>query len=746
MRDKIYCLISLTVAIAVYGCCPSLQAPIPDVAKVETQAPASPPPSDAAKPSGPPIAKFENVVDEHWGVQVDDPYRYMENMEDPYVQDWFKQQAAYAEKRLSKLLGRDELLTRIKELDKNKQYRIFNIRRDPKGTLFYKKLNAGENISKLYWVDAKTKEERLLLDPEALKKEGDQHYSMGAYAPAPDLKHVVYGLAQGGSEETTYHVIEVKTSKVLDVSIDRIETAYNSPQWSEDSQGFFYARRQKLSQDAPATDIYKKTKVYYHRLGTPADSDQLIAEMGLSDKVVISDVDFPSLTLPAKSPFAILKIKHGDSNPLTLYTAPKRTLLNKNIPWVKICDATHQVDEFTVFGNQIYLRTSLDAPKYKVVKTNLHKPDFQQAKIVIPEGDHVINSIAAAKTALYVGIMDAGIEKIIKRPYNKPGTEVLALPDGASGLVVSVNQKIENPFVYTNFWTKGSKIYEYQAKKGTFRDTELLPKGKFDNVPGFASKEVKVKSHDGVLVPLSIVYPEKVKLDGKNPALVIGYGSYGLSINVRFSAIRLAWLERGGILAYAHVRGGGENGKQWHLDGQKSNKHNTWKDFIACIEYLIAEGYTSKGRVAGQGGSAGGILIGRTITERPDLLRAAIINVGALDTIRAETTTNGVPNIMEFGTVKNEQEFKGLLEMSAYHNVKDGVSYPAVLLTHGINDPRVNPWMSGKMAARLQAANAGDRPIIFRVDYEAGHGIGSRRDQMLEQLADEWTFLLRQFD
>jgi prolyl oligopeptidase len=219
-----------------------------------------------------------------------------------------------------------------------------------------------------------------------------------------------------------------------------------------------------------------------------------------------------------------------------------------------------------------------------------------------------------------------------------------------------------------------------------------------------------------------------------------------MASGVFFNPLRIAWLEKGGVIAVAHVRGGGAYGKEWHLAGQKTTKPNTWKDFITCAEYLISEGYTSKELIAGQGGSAGGILIGRAITERPDLFAAAIINVGDLDAIRMETTTNGVPNIQEFGTVTIEEEFHALLAMSSYHHVVDGEKYPAVLLTHGMNDPRVDPWMSAKMTARLQAASASGKPILFRVDYSAGHGIGSTRNQYLQQTADQMAFLLWQFN
>lgn len=253
-----------------------------------------------------------------------------------------------------------------------------------------------------------------------------------------------------------------------------------------------------------------------------------------------------------------------------------------------------------------------------------------------------------------------------------------------------------------------------------------------------------VTSHDGVRVPLSILHRSGLALDGSHPALLSGYGAYGMTISPHFNPAGLAFLERGGVIAYAHVRGGGEYGKPWHHAGRMATKPNTWRDFIACGEYLVTKGYTSPAKLAGQGGSAGGILIGRAITDRPDLFAAALINVGCTDMLRMETTTNGVPNIQEFGSVKTKEGFDALLAMSAYHHVQDGVRYPAVLLTHGINDPRVEPWMSAKMTARLQAATAGGRPVLFRVDYQAGHGVGSTKAQRQEELADEWAFVLWQ--
>jgi prolyl oligopeptidase len=695
---------------------------------------------------GPPVAPVRNVVDEYWGVNVDDPYRYMENLEDPDVQAWFKGQADYAAKVLAEIPGRDDYYRRLKELDAGKPFTNSRIIRYKDGTLFYLNRKAGENIRKLYLRDGKTGEEKLLIDPESMKVEDNQHYAIYYYTPSPDKNYVVYGLDQGGSEETTLYILDLNTGKKLPETIDRIETAYNKPSWTPDSKGFFYTRRQKLPPDAPETEIYKNTKVYYHQVGAPVEEDKMIAATGYSELATFSIVDFPSLSIPTGSDYAMLKIKHGDSNELTLFTAPIKSLRSGNIPWIKICDVEDGVTDYDVHGNEIFLQSYQNSPRFKVVQTSLKNPDFMTAKDIVPPGDIVIQNLYSAKDALYVGVLDAGLEKILRVPYDNPtGSAYLEIPNDASGYVVSISKDIDGILLSTASWTKGGLILNYDPITMSYTNTGLMPSGKFDNLDGFSSKEVKVKSHDGVMVPLSIIFKRDIQLNGKNPTLVKGYGAYGMVYPVYFNPLNIAWLEKGGVIAVAHVRGGGEYGQEWHHAGQKVTKPNTWKDFIASAEYLISEGYTSKDLIAGQGGSAGGILIGRAITERPDLFAAAIINVGDLDALRAETTTNGVPNIQEFGTVTKEEEFHALLEMSSYHHVVDGTKYPAVLLTHGINDPRVDPWMSGKMAARLQAASTSGKPVLFRVNYSAGHGAGPSRDQYLQVTADEMSFLLWQF-
>ena len=396
-----------------------------------------------------------------------------------------------------------------------------------------------------------------------------------------------------------------------------------------------------------------------------------------------------------------------------------------------------------MIGDTIYLVTGKLAPRFKLVEMSLSDPDMASSRDVIPAGELVIDSVNVAADALYISAKRDGIGMVMRWAPDV-GLEELSPPRGGATYLSSIAPDIPGALIYETTWIQGGVRYAYDPDTATFSDTGMIPVGEFDNLKGYVAKELVIPSHDGVMVPLTILHREGLTLDGKNPTVVYGYGSYGSSMNVGFSATRLAWLERGGVWAIAHVRGGGEYGQEWHYAGRMETKPNTWRDLIASAEYLVRESYTSPAHMAPWGGSAGGILAGRAITERPDLFGAAIIEVGSLDTIRAETTTNGVPNIKEFGTVKEEAGFRALLAMSSYNNVRDDVEYPAVMLTHGFNDPRVEPWQSGKMAARLQAATGSDNPVLLRVDFQAGHGIGSTRDQYLQERADQFAFLFSQ--
>jgi prolyl oligopeptidase len=325
-------------------------------------------------------------------------------------------------------------------------------------------------------------------------------------------------------------------------------------------------------------------------------------------------------------------------------------------------------------------------------------------------------------------------------PLSTGKVEEVTLPIAAgSAYISSRGFKYPDVWVSMGGWSQDFKRYRYDPVKNEFKVEMMSSEAKFPEYDNLMVEEVMAKSHDGVEVPLSIIYDKNTKKDGTAPVLMIGYGAYGISINPFFSPHFLLWTSNGGILAIAHIRGGGELGSAWHKAGHKITKPNTWKDLIACTEYLIANQYTSAKKVAINGGSAGGILIGRAITERPDLFAAAIPEVGCLNPLRAEESPNGPVNVPEFGTVKDSAEFAALVEMDAYLHLKEGVDYPATLVTAGMNDPRVIAWQPGKFAARLTSATK-SRPVLFLTDFEAGHGIGDTKTKQFESLSDLMSF------
>jgi prolyl oligopeptidase len=696
----------------------------------------------------PPVAPVKVVTETHFGTTISDPYRYMEDFKNAAVQDWVKGQAEFADKALRSLKGRDALLARIVELDAGAPYSLSGITRRPDGDLYYFKQLASENVAKVYRRDGKTGEERMLVDPESFPKQNpEEHFTISFFRVSPDGSQLLYGFAASGTEQTTLKVLDRTSGKSLADTIDRLESDYAAPYWLPDGKSFVYSRRRKVAADAPAADGYKFTQAFRHTIGLDPASDPLVFAEGAAGSPSLAEMDFPAVIVPPGSKWAIGQVKHGDETDLSLYAMPVESLGDPKAAWTKVCDRTDLVTEYAVHGDDIYLITAADAPRFKVVRTSLGQPNFKSAKVVIPQGKYVVDSLAVAQDALYVGILEGVLNKILRVPYAESSApEPLELPaEEPSGNAAAARADMPGVLVATRSWIRAGRLYQYDPKTRALTDTRLLPQGKFDTPDSLASTEVMVTSHDGVEVPLSIIHRKDIPRDGSSPAILSGYGAYGFTAPMRFDPTSLAWLERGGVLAVAHVRGGGAMGKQWHHAGRKSTKPNTWKDFIACAEYLVKARYTSPGKLAGRGGSAGGILIGRAITERPDLFAAANIAVGCTDMLRFETTTNGPPNIPEFGTVTREDEFRGLLAMSTLQHIRDGAKYPAVLFTHGINDPRVEPWMSAKATARFQAATASGRPVLFRVEYHAGHGMGSTRKQRHEEQADLWSFLLWQF-
>jgi prolyl oligopeptidase len=697
---------------------------------------------DGAVPKALPVAPVRPVTEEYFGVKVVDPYRYMENMKDPEVAGWFKAQNDYTRAVLARLSGHDSLLTRIKKFDESAPERVSDIRRLPGGRYFYQKRLASEDVPKIYMRNGLAGEEKLLVDPATFAQSGGPHYSINYYGPSFDGHHIAFGVSPAGSEDAVLHVLDTSTGKETGDVIDRAQ--FGSPSWLPDGRSFLYNRLQKLGPDAAPTDRYLKSRTYLHVLGRDPDKDPEVFGIGISPTLNVRAEDIPFVVTVPGSSYVLGIVAHGVQNEITSYAAPLASLNKPEIPWKKVCDVDDDVTGFDVHGEDLYLLSHRGASRFKVLHTTLPNTNLATAEMIVPASEAVIRNIAAARDALYVQELDGGIGRLLRVPYGSK-SEPVALPFDGSVSLAATDQRVLGTLLEMSSWTRANKIYAYDPDSKQVTDTKLQPIGPYDDPKDLESVEVKAKSYDGTLIPLSIVYKRGLKLNGSNPSLFEGYGAYGITEDPSFDPKLLAWYDLGGVFAVAHVRGGGEYGEDWHLAGKGLTKQNTWKDFIACGEYLIEHKYTDSAHLGGWGGSAGGITIGRTLTERPDLFAALIDAVPMSDVVRAEFTPNGPPNIPEFGTVKTEDGFKGLIAMSAYHHVKDGTAYPAVMLTTGFNDPRVISWEPGKMAARLQAATSSGKPILLRVDYEAGHGLGSTKTQRQLELADEWSFLLWQF-
>lgn len=703
---------------------------------------------DASTITRPPIARVRPVVDDYFGTKVTDPYRYMEHLDNPEVAKWMKSQNEYTRRVLGRISGRDALLARIEQLDQSVPARVGGIVRLATGRYFYYKLLSTESVTKLYMRDGMDSQgtpghETLLVDPQRISGKAIPS-AINYFWPSSDGRYVAYGISLGGSEKAVLHILDTGTVRDTGETIDRAEFN-DTVGWLPDAHSFIYNRLQKLRPHAQEEEREIKSRAYLHVIGTNPENDKAVFGYGVSPLVKVEPADISSVATVPDVPFALGTVTHGSQNEISIYIAPLDSVGKPNTPWRKLSDVDDAVTGMTVRGNDVWLLTHKDAPRFKIIHTNLSNPDLSHADVVVPPGAGVVTAFAAAHDALYFQLRDGAVDRLLRMSYETGATpEPIVLPyDGSIGLYAA-DVRASGVVFELSGWTKANRFYEYDPKTKNVVDTKLRPPALFDNPEDIESQEVKVLAQDGMLIPLSIVYRRGLKLDGSNPVLLNGYGAYGSSLDPNFDPVNLAWLERGGVLAFAHVRGGGEFGDDWHKAGQKLTKPNTWHDFIACAEYLIEKKYTSPVRLAGEGESAGGVLIGRSITERPDLFAAALIEVGFTDALRGELEQDGPAEIPEWGTVKNPVGFEGLYEMSAYAHVKNGARYPAVMLTTGRNDPRVAPWESDKMTARLQAATTSGKPILLRVDYEAGHGIGSTKTQLEQELADEWSFLFWQ--
>jgi prolyl oligopeptidase len=681
---------------------------------------------------GPPVARVSPVTETLFGTSVVDRYRWME-AEGPEWKAYVQGQGAYAKRILDAIPGRDALFQAV---DRYTRAVIAVSGVQVGGGLIFTEVRpAGANTFKLYVREGVSGRDRLLIDPDAYAS-GASHATLDWWAASPDGRHVVFGTSPGGSENSIARIMVTATGAILPETIDR--TALATPSWGPDGAGFFYNRLQgSVSPDS--TDKYKLSTNWYHRLSSDPAQDVRVLAKSSSPSVALVDTDYPVVAATPGSNVAIAAVISGAQNEQSMFVAQLAQAEAGAPVWRPICSAADKVTNVAVRGEDIYLLTHQGAPHYKILRTRASAPSVSGATTVVPESASVIRGIAAAKDGLYVQDLNAGIAGLRRLGLDGRVTTI-ALPFAGSIDGLYADTLHDGVWFFLQGWVRPSVLC-YVGPDGKVVQTDITPQPPIDVSP-YTSEEVFATAKDGVRVPVSIVYRKGLKRDGSAPLLLEAYGSYGTSIDPSFLARWLPLLDLGGVFAVAHVRGGGELGEDWHLAGQKLNKPSTWRDTIAAAEYLITERYTSGPKLAVIGGSAGGITMGRFVTERPDLAAVVVSQVGVSNAMRFEFSPNGPLNIPEFGTVTDPEGFKALYEMDAYQHVRDGTHYPSVLLTTGLNDPRVSSWQLTKMAARLQAANASKNPILLRIETDAGHGMGSTRTQRDHETADILAFML----
>jgi len=686
-----------------------------------------------------PQASARNVPETFFGTTVDDPYRHFEDIKATEVAAWMKAHSDHAHATLRRIAGRDALRAEVERLDASAPARVTGVERTRGERYFYQRRGAKEDQFKLYMRQGLSGEEKLLFDPETLKAATGKPHAINYFAPSPDGKLVAIGVSAAGSEDASLRIVDTHSARQIGSEISRAQ--FGGPSWTPAGDELFFNRLQELKPGMPATDKYQRSTVVALKPG--GGEKDLRTVMRAGDDLGIPATEFPYFDVQPDGRVIAYVIDGVSPDFRALHTTLAQLRTGKP-GWKLLVEREDRVTALALKGDRVYALSFRDAPRYRLLTGKLDGFSPAKAKVLVAESQRVLTGIAAAADALYVEQRDGNVKRLFKLAYaDAASPKEVALPVAGAFKFAGLRPELPGVMLDLQGWTRGRQLYTV-APDGKVSDSGLQPTGPYDAPVDIVAAEVMVKSHDGTMVPMSIIHKKGVKLDGNNPVLLYGYASYGITEEPWFSYSRLAWMETGGVFAVANPRGSGVFGRQWHEAGRQGNKPNTWKDFIACAEYLIAQKWTQPSRLAIWGGSAGGILVGRAMTERPDLFAVVVPSVGALDMVRMETTPNGVPNIPEFGTRTTEAGFRSLLAMSAYHQIKDGTKYPAVLLPHGVNDPRVEVWHTTKTGARLLAASKSGKPVLLRLNYDAGHGVGNTKSQIFDELADIYAFMLWQ--
>lgn len=681
--------------------------------------------------AAPPVARVEPVTDTYFGEQVVDRYRWMENDKDPDWLPFLKGQNAHARAVLDALPGRAELLARIRQLSGD-IVAPAEVQRAG-GRTFYQQRPAGSNNYKLFVQE--NGKSRVLVDPTALDT-GTSHVSLDWWSASPDGSKLVYGLSKDGSENSVLQVMDVASGTILPERIPDTQAA--EPRWLPDGSGFFY---NQLTGKVDTPERFLDSRARFHRLGTDPRKDPVVMARGRDRTVRFDRIQAPYVIAVPHSRHALLMLADVRSE-RRFFVAPLKDVLKGKAHWKPVADFADEVTDVDLHGDDLYLLANRGHPRGRILKVKASAPAIARAQEVVPESQFVLQGLTRAQDGLYLRAMDGGISRV-RRLGHDGGLADVALPFDGTVDQLATDPDAPGALMLLSGWLSPKSIWSIDAG-GKVADTGLTPRPAIDVGP-YTTERRFATARDGMKIPYDLIYRKGLQKDGTNPAFISAYGSYGAAAYTpEFAGRLLALIDQGAVVGFAAVRGGGEYGRDWHRAGQLANKPNTWRDLIAVCEDLDANRYTAPAHTAIGGRSAGGITVGRALTERPDLFAAVVSGVGWHNPLRYVAEQNGYGEEPEWGAIADPAGYRALKSIDSYQAVTDGTKYPAVLLTTGVTDPRVAPFHPAKMAARLQAATGSGKPVLLRVDFDAGHGMGSTRAQQDEEAADTYAFILAQ--
>ncbi len=741
MRRFVHIFVLLPALLVWFGCGGGADKTVvtsPTPVEAEAQAPV------VEQPAAPafvyPAAQRGNVVDNYHGVEVSDPYRWLEDPDADASKAWIAAQNKLTFGFLEGIEGRDAIRKRLTALW---DYEKYSIPLERGGRYFFTKNDGLQNQSVLYWAESLTAEPKVLLDPNLLSDDGT--VSLAGRAISEDGKHLAYSVQSGGSDWQEWRVREVDTGKDLE---DRIKwVKFSGAAWTHDGKGFFYSRYPEPKEGANLTGANYFQKLYYHRIGTEQSQDELIYERpdekkwGFMSKV--SD----------DGRYLIVTVWKGTGNKHRIFYRDLGRAAGKGKKWARKSSKLPKspmrelISKFEAdfrfidnVGPVMWFFTDLDAPRGRVIAIDIRRPQRKYWKEIVPQSEHTLQWVdIVGNRVLASYLQDAKTQVALFDMKGKRLGEV-GLPGIGSAFGFGGRRSDKETFYLFTSFTTPTTIYRYDVASGessVFRQPKVDFEGSAYNI-----EQVFYTSKDGTRVPMFLVHKKGMAKDGNNPTYLYGYGGFSSSMTPRFSVTRAVWLEMGGIVAIPNLRGGGEYGVEWHQAGTKLKKQNVFDDFIAAAEWLVANQYTSPKKLAIAGGSNGGLLVGAAMTQRPDLFGAALPAVGVMDMLRFHKFTIGWAWVDDYGSSDDPEQFKALYAYSPYHNLKPGIAYPATLVTTADHDDRVVPAHSFKFAAALQHAHKGDAPVLIRIETRAGHGGGKPTAMRIEEATDKWAFLM----